>query len=220
MKMEGSEYWTKAKELAKKVMLDNSGGHAITNPKNLIKAAQAGVVGGTALAGSGLFVQSAAAPRKQAQTIEEVLASDESPQEAIECLSKNIYHEARGENVDGQLAVALITLARTLEFGYPKTVCGVVYQPKQFSWTFDREILKRPLDEKSYNKIRLMAIQLLSDRRVDEVVTLLSMSLGLPSATLFYKKVGFKGSAAVEAFFETLEHAGKRGNHDFYVQKR
>ena len=53
----------------------------------------------------------------------------------MNCLIDNIYHEARGEAPEGQVAVALVTLNRLAHPAYPNTICGVVYQPKQFSWT-------------------------------------------------------------------------------------
>ena len=49
------------------------------------------------------------------------------------CMLKNIYHEARGEGVEGMQAVALVTMNRARQ--QDKTVCEVVYQRKQFSWT-------------------------------------------------------------------------------------
>ena len=54
---------------------------------------------------------------------------------AVICLALNIYHEARGEPIEGQRAVASVTLNRTLDPRWPSTVCGVVYDPQQFSWT-------------------------------------------------------------------------------------
>ncbi|HIE75488.1 MAG TPA: cell wall hydrolase, partial [Gammaproteobacteria bacterium] len=53
----------------------------------------------------------------------------------VGCLALNIYHEARGESHDGQVAVAAVTLNRMQSASYPDTVCGVVWQPHQFSWT-------------------------------------------------------------------------------------
>lgn len=53
----------------------------------------------------------------------------------VTCLARNIYHEARGESLKGQVAVALVTLNRTKHGNYPSTVCGVVYDKGQFSWT-------------------------------------------------------------------------------------
>jgi spore germination cell wall hydrolase CwlJ-like protein len=53
------------------------------------------------------------------------------------CMVQNVYHEARGEDVLGQAAVAYVTLNRVRSSAYPDTVCGVVWQPGQFSWTED-----------------------------------------------------------------------------------
>jgi hypothetical protein len=48
--------------------------------------------------------------------------------EEWECLSQAIYHEARGEPLLGQIAVAEVILNRRDSGEYPKTVCGVVEQ--------------------------------------------------------------------------------------------
>lgn len=53
----------------------------------------------------------------------------------INCLIRNVYYEARGESVKGQLAVALVTLNRVDSKVYPASICDVVYQKYQFSWT-------------------------------------------------------------------------------------
>jgi spore germination cell wall hydrolase CwlJ-like protein len=53
----------------------------------------------------------------------------------IACLAKNIYHEARGESLHGQIAVAQVTLNRVASGKFQRNICSVVYAPKQFSWT-------------------------------------------------------------------------------------
>lgn len=53
------------------------------------------------------------------------------------CLVKNVYHEARGESPQGKQAVAKVTLNRLKHRDYPKSICGVVYQKRQFSWTIN-----------------------------------------------------------------------------------
>jgi len=59
------------------------------------------------------------------------------------CLAAGIYFEARGESVKGQAAVAQVILNRVRNPTYPATVCGVVYQNKnwrnrcQFSFACD-----------------------------------------------------------------------------------
>jgi Cell Wall Hydrolase len=62
----------------------------------------------------------------------------ELDQRELRCLALNVYYEARGEQPEGQLAVAHVTLNRLRDARFPKTVCKVVYQPGAFSWTADR----------------------------------------------------------------------------------
>lgn len=63
-------------------------------------------------------------------------ASDVKARE-LRCLALNIYFEARGEAPEGQLAVALVSMNRVHSKRYPNSVCRVVWQPRQFSWTHD-----------------------------------------------------------------------------------
>jgi len=55
----------------------------------------------------------------------------------LECMTLNIYHEARGEPIQGQLAVGNVVINRVDDSNYPNTICGVVYDRKQFSWYWD-----------------------------------------------------------------------------------
>lgn len=52
-------------------------------------------------------------------------------------MALNIYHEARGEPRSGWLSVAFVTLNRVMSSRWPSSVCEVVRQPYQFSWTHD-----------------------------------------------------------------------------------
>lgn len=53
----------------------------------------------------------------------------------LNCLATNIYHESKGEDFKGKLAVAYTTLNRVRNDLFPKTICSVVWQDNQFSWT-------------------------------------------------------------------------------------
>lgn len=66
----------------------------------------------------------------------------------VECLALNTYHEARGESLAGQYAVADVVLNRVESSNYPNSVCDVVFQARrwqgnpirnkcQFSWYCD-----------------------------------------------------------------------------------
>lgn len=51
----------------------------------------------------------------------------------IYCLAHAVYHEARGEPIEGQMAVAQVVMNRVNSARYPDTVCEVVYQERQFT---------------------------------------------------------------------------------------
>jgi len=59
------------------------------------------------------------------------------------CLAEAVYYEARGETVKGQVAVAQVVLNRVRNPAYPGSICGVVYQNRdwlnacQFSFACD-----------------------------------------------------------------------------------
>ena len=50
-----------------------------------------------------------------------------NPEQAY-CLAQNIYYESRNEDIQGQYAVASVTLNRANDPRFPNTVCGVVKQ--------------------------------------------------------------------------------------------
>lgn len=52
----------------------------------------------------------------------------------LNCLATAVYFEARGETVDGQLAVARVVMNRAASGRYPPDWCSVVKQPAQFSF--------------------------------------------------------------------------------------
>lgn len=60
----------------------------------------------------------------------------------LNCIAQNVYYEARGEPIEGQLAVANVTLNRAEDGRWPSSACDVVHQPNQFSWVSHKQ--KRP----------------------------------------------------------------------------
>ncbi|MET0535583.1 MAG: cell wall hydrolase [Steroidobacter sp.] len=63
----------------------------------------------------------------------------------LRCLAENIYHEARGESLEGQYAIAEVTMNRLASPFFPKSICEVVHDTRwdrvrrrlvaHFSWT-------------------------------------------------------------------------------------
>lgn len=85
-----------------------------------------------------------------------MMAPPEIDKEQHKCLAMNIYHEARSESMEGQIAVAQVTLNRVAHTEWPSTICEVVYEPKQFSWT---HLLKdhSAKEARAWNKARIIA---------------------------------------------------------------
>ena len=57
------------------------------------------------------------------------------PTNATLCLAQNLYFEARHEPAHALEAIAATVFNRVSSPHYPSSVCGVVYQYRQYSWT-------------------------------------------------------------------------------------
>jgi spore germination cell wall hydrolase CwlJ-like protein len=58
----------------------------------------------------------------------------ETDNEEQDCLANAVYFEARGEPIEGQLAVAEVVLNRASSGRYPTDLCAVITQKAQFSF--------------------------------------------------------------------------------------
>lgn len=73
----------------------------------------------------------------------------------LECLAEALYFEARGEGRKGQAAVAEVILNRVDSRAFPSTICGVVNQRAQFSYTIGG---KKPIrNRKAYARVHAVA---------------------------------------------------------------
>lgn len=52
----------------------------------------------------------------------------------MKCLAGAVYFESKGESLEGQLAVARVIINRARSGRFADSLCGVVYQPHQFSF--------------------------------------------------------------------------------------
>ena len=78
-------------------------------------------------------------------------------QKQVECLAQNVFHEARGSSEDDMLAVALVTINRVNHKAWGGTVCDVVYEKAQFSWTLDRKLWDVQREPDSWVKAQQIA---------------------------------------------------------------
>lgn len=85
----------------------------------------------------------------------------------IFCMAKNIYHEARNEELIGRYAIAQVTLNRMHHNDYPDTVCDVVMDPYQFSWANNRKIRwTHPKDKAWQESVEIAEDVILRGKRV------------------------------------------------------
>ena len=81
----------------------------------------------------------------------------------LKCMALNNYYEAATEGVRGMQAVSQVVLNRTGENGFPKTPCGVIYQKKQFSWTFQKTLPKLDFESIKWRQAVHVAKQMYID---------------------------------------------------------
>lgn len=117
------------------------------------------------------------------------------------CLAKNIWHESRGEPAYGQLAVALVTLNRMESQWWPKTVCEVVYQSGQFSWTMTPALRNAKPNGDQWEQIVLLAATVLHRKDLFDDIT--------HGATYFHANY-------VRPGWSNVEKTTRLGAHVFY----
>lgn len=118
------------------------------------------------------------------------------------CLALVIYVEARGEPVDGQYMVADVVINRVNAEGsrWPDDVCGVVFDPKQFSGI--------------NNKLNL--VEIFSDPSWGTSVDVAYGSLS--GNTLGSDATHFHTTDSNPHWSDDLTLLGQYGNHVFYIE--
>ena len=115
------------------------------------------------------------------------------------CLAQNIFFESAYEPVAGIEAVAAVVFNRMSSDAYPHTVCGVVYQAAQFSWTAD------------YAKWRRVPPQ----KYIDMAKTFLQNRAILRES---YENIThFHHVSISPAWSKQLQHVKTYGQHKFYA---
>jgi spore germination cell wall hydrolase CwlJ-like protein len=141
---------------------------------------------------------------------EEIFTKDQRPH--LYCLAKNIYFEARGDNLAGRYAVADVVLNRVKDRRYPGTICEVVRQGKQdsngnmvknkcqFSWYCDGK------EDKTPNKAKWIEAQTIAY----QIVTLSTMRGITEGATHYH------ATYVDPTWNRRMDIVGRIGAHIFY----
>lgn len=136
---------------------------------------------------------------QQPLSTEQEVAMDLGQQ--INCMAKNIYYEAASEPLEGKLAVAQVTMNRTKNPQFPKTVCGVVYQKGQFSWVNEKQY---PIRSKSaWDECMVVARRALTEHKLHD--------------TIYKTKSMYYHNNRVNPPWN-LKYVARIGNHLFYTK--
>lgn len=118
--------------------------------------------------------------------------------EEMRCLATAVYYESKGEPLEGQLAVAQVILNRRDSGRFASSLCGVVYQRGQFSFTWDGRP-DRPADSAMWRTAQAIAVIAATDDWREIV----------PDATHFHAR-------RVSPGWSRLQRVSAVGNHVFY----
>ena len=123
----------------------------------------------------------------------------------LKCLSEALYFEARGEQIEGQIAVADVIINRKNSSRFPSTICGVVSEGShkrhacQFSYNCDGK-LELIYDKKTYRRI----------------VKLSSMILNGAFSDITNGATFFHASEVSPSWSKKFKKTRKIGRHIFY----
>lgn len=141
----------------------------------------------------------------QRQTLDQLVAQHAAGaalDEEQNCLATAVYFEARGENLEGQLAVAKVIMNRAASGKYPGSWCDVVRQPWQFSFVNPRTGEMPQPDTASYSWRKALG------------VTRLAVANAVP--TLSNDVLWYHADYVAPSWGRRLSMVQKIGAHIFY----
>ena len=126
-----------------------------------------------------------------------------------QCLTAALWHEARGEGLQGIKAVASVIENRRQSQQYPSTYCKIIKQHKQFSFVLEGKPIHKleqqvkPSEKEVFALVSSLAEQMLQGR----------FKPVLPARVLHYTT-----HAVSNQWTAKMQVVAKVGNHRFYVQ--
>lgn len=126
---------------------------------------------------------------------------------AVNILACNVYMEGRGEKLDGQLAIAFVTLNRLKQEKFPTTIKHVVFQKNQFSWV---GVSTKVTEREAWEKSKEIAKFVYSLKDKDSLYEFVDPTNG----SLYYHRKGAK-----PIWRHLLKKEIIIGSHIFYTEK-
>lgn len=99
--------------------------------------------------------------RIKADPINQKYATMKQRMADLDCLSENIYMEGAGENFEGKVGIAQVTINRANSKKFGRGVCGEIYADSQFSWVKSKPRALRVRDKTAYKESEEVAKKVL-----------------------------------------------------------
>jgi spore germination cell wall hydrolase CwlJ-like protein len=142
----------------------------------------------------------AAAPHRSLDELVGEYAGETTDTREQDCLAKAVYFEARGESLQGQLAVAQVVINRAGSGRYPADLCSVITQPWQFSFIRHGRFPTPDFSSTSWRKA--VAVAKIAQAKLSDT---------LPSNVLWYH-----ADYVAPSWGKRLTRQAKIGLHIFY----
>ena len=132
-----------------------------------------------------------------------------SQRKELDCLTKVIWFEARGESKRGKIMIANVVQNRE-SYGKPfaNTVCGVVYQRNQFAWTRDLKKKQVRFKDVAHKHMKTEQKQVMDTLNIALNIMLFNPPV-ITKATHFCSK-------GEKCNFGNVKKLGKEGNHTLF----
>ena len=121
------------------------------------------------------------------------------------CLAAAVFFEARSEHLDAQRAVAEVVMNRVKSDRWPDTICGVVFQKKQFSFTHDGK-------SDNYHKYNSNV----GDRQAIDIAETIAKSV-LKGDRIGLTSTHYHTTSVSPYWAKSLHRDGRIGTHVFYT---
>lgn len=129
------------------------------------------------------------------------------PLSDIECAAVNLYHESRSESDYANIYIMAVVFNREDSLRFPDSICDVVFQKSQFSWTSDG-LSDEIKDLEQYDRLYRLVVRAIINR-----VFIQSMSEGVDHYHT-------KAISPLWSRSDQMRYIGSVDNHLFYSSKR
>jgi hypothetical protein len=159
--------------------------------------------------------------------IEQMTRAETLSEQEVDLLVLNVFYEARGESLKGQLAQAQSTIARLLSGKHGKTLQDVILEKNAYSWTREDKSPLTPKEKDTFENMRAVLSMCVGGKPLGVAIHELAKQTGLPLNTLHYKSIDLdennpdekRMSENSRKFFRSLLPVGIIDKHGFYAER-